>query len=117
MAEFDIVDLTKPVDHLTVHDIVAPLHVALEREFPNREQAAPVLCVVEEAGEFAGAYRRATGQARRAGPWSDVEDELADTVIASYSAAKKLGIDLDAAIHRKGVKILSRGWKDPREGS
>lgn len=70
-----------------------------------------VLCVAEEAGEFVGAYRRWAGLARRPGPFSAVEEELADVVITSFVMAEVLEMNLDEAIERKLEKIYSRGWR------
>lgn len=42
------------------------------------------------------------------------EEELADTVIASFSVAGKLGIDIDAAIRRKMAINKQRPWKHGR---
>jgi NTP pyrophosphatase (non-canonical NTP hydrolase) len=75
-------------------------------------QIAQVLCVAEEAGEFVGAYRRFVGMARRNGPFSDVQNELADVVIAAYTAAEALGIDLEMAIDEKLGVVMTRGWKE-----
>jgi hypothetical protein len=52
--------------------------------------------------------------ARRPGPWSDVQAELADVVLAAYVAAAVLGIDLDAACRAKTAVIYARGWRDAR---
>jgi len=72
------------------------------------------LALAEEVGEFAGAYRRAAGHARRTGDWSDVAAELADVLITAWVAAAVLGIDLDTAWRTKAAVILTRGWRDPR---
>lgn len=50
--------------------------------------------MVEEAGEFAGAYRRWRGYARRPGSREAMEEELVDVVISSFFAADDYGIDL-----------------------
>ena len=74
-------------------------------------QIAQVLCVAEEAGEFVGAFRRWKGLARRDGSFDDVKHELADVVIAAYTAATSLDIDLDEAINEKLAVVMTRGWK------
>lgn len=71
---------------------------------------AQVLCLVEEAGEFASAYRRSTGWARRDGDMREVAQELADVVITAYVAAERLGINLDREITIKRGIIMSRGF-------
>ena len=45
-----------------------------------------MLCVVEEAGEFAGTVRRYMGLARRDGNKQDMQDELADVIISAFIA-------------------------------
>lgn len=55
---------------------------------PGLLLAQQVMCVVEEAGEFVGAYRRHAGMARRTGPWSEVEAELADVLMATHVTAR-----------------------------
>lgn len=79
---------------------------------PEVPEWAQVLNVVGEAGEFAEAYRRYTGHARRSGDIFETAEELADVVISSYVAAHRLGVDLDAAIADKGETIMTRGFKD-----
>lgn len=81
---------------------------------PERDRDLQVIALAEECGEFIGAYRRWTGQARRTGPFADVRAELADVVITAYVVAVKLGVDLDAAVQDKAQTIFSRPWKDPR---
>lgn len=71
-----------------------------------------VLCVAEEAGEFAGAYRRYAGAARRQGSYQEMADEAADVAITIFVACEYLGIDLAQAIRDKTEKIYSRGWQE-----
>ncbi|MFI1916056.1 hypothetical protein [Nocardia sp. NPDC020380] len=86
-----------------------------ESGFPEEGAAnRAVLALAEEAGEFVGAYRRWSGQARRTGSFDDVRAELADVVIISWLAAAELGIDLDAAIADKLKVMFERGWRDER---
>ncbi len=58
------------------------------------------------------AVRRWSGNARRQGPWSDVESELADIVITAFVTAATMTIDLPDAINRKLAVIFSRGWHE-----
>ena len=74
------------------------------------------LALAEEVGEFVGAYRRWSGQARRTGSFSDVQTELADVVITAYVTAHELGIDLDAVIADKLEEIFTRGWREEPAG-
>lgn len=71
---------------------------------------AKVLNVVGEAGEFAEAYRRFTGHARRLGSYDDMCEELADVVISAATCASQLGIDLDEAVEQKFAIVMSRGF-------
>lgn len=71
-----------------------------------------VICLLEEAGEFAAAFRRFTGQARRSGEHKEMAEELADVFIAGAVAAAMLEIDLDAEIAKKMAKNEARGWRE-----
>lgn len=84
----------------------------------DRDSAAnrQVLCLAEEVGEFVGAYRRWSGQARRGGTFTEMRAELADVVITAYVTAHELGIDLDRAIEDKLSVIFTRGWRDDTNG-
>jgi NTP pyrophosphatase (non-canonical NTP hydrolase) len=93
----------------------ARIAARLREHFPaESEPIRQVLAVAEEAGEFVGAFRRAAGLARRSGPWDDVESELADVVLAAFTTAAALRIDLDFAINAKTERLFSRNWRDPR---
>lgn len=70
------------------------------------------LALAEEVGEFVGAWRRYTGQARRTDTYDHVREELADVVITAYVLAAEHLLDLDDAIERKLEKIYSRGWRE-----
>lgn len=71
-----------------------------------------VLALAEECGEFVGAYRRWSGQARRAGAAEDMHAELADVVITAFVTAEEMGIDLDKVITDKANVVLTRGWRE-----
>lgn len=47
--------------------------------------------------------------------WENYVEELADVIIASLSAAGKLGIDIDAAVRRKMEINRARPWKHGKE--
>ncbi len=70
------------------------------------------LALAEEVGEFVGAYRRWSGQARRAGSRHDMEMELACVVITAYITAHVLEIDLDAVAATKLAIILARPGRE-----
>jgi NTP pyrophosphatase (non-canonical NTP hydrolase) len=72
-----------------------------------------VLALAEECGEFVGAYRRWSGQARRTGTAEEMQAELADVVITAFVTAEELGIDLDKVITDKAGVVLTRGWRTP----
>ncbi len=103
------------ISPLTLPGLARTINAACLREdFPaSTLRVQQVLCLAEETGEFVGAYRRWAGLARRTGPWDDVPAELADVVIAAYTTADVLGIDLDAAWRAKARIILTRGWREP----
>lgn len=84
-----------------------------ENGFPDEGAAnRQVLALAEECGEFVGAFRRWSGQARRQGSFEDVRAELADVVITAFVAAEVLGVDLEKAIEAKADVVFSRGWRD-----
>jgi NTP pyrophosphatase (non-canonical NTP hydrolase) len=75
-------------------------------------QNRQVLGLAEEVGEFVGAYRRWSGQARRSGTAEEMYAELADVVITAFVAAEEFGVDLEDLIGQKLVKVFSRGWRE-----
>lgn len=75
-------------------------------EFSSNSQ---VLCIAEEAGEVVKAWARYSGQARRAGTFDAVCEELADLVITCYVAAEHFKIDLASQIDYKLNKVTARG--------
>lgn len=91
-------------------DIFPVINALLVKYAPkgDQEHVGSVVCVAEEAGEFAAAWRRWSGRARRSGTFEEMGHELADTVIASFTAAQCLGIDLPKMIMEKGQIILDR---------
>lgn len=105
----------RPARPLTLPALAATINTAcLAAGFPKATlPAQQVLCLAEETGEFTGAYRRWAGLARRTGTWEEVTAELADVVIAAYTTAAALGIDLDTAWRAKAAVILTRGWRQP----
>ena len=111
------------MDYLTLDEYIAP---ALQRvvkrtvtelriAFPGmyeQHPLQPTVCVTEEAGEFAGAMRRAMGLARRKGTIPEAEDECVDVIISALCAAEIYGFDLETAFERKLSKIFTRGWHE-----
>lgn len=79
--------------------------------FDESPTVRQVLALAEEVGEFVGAFRRWSGQARRSGSFEDVESELADVVITAFVTAEVLGIKLEQQISRKFDVIMNRGWR------
>jgi hypothetical protein len=84
----------------------------LEEHFPGLTTNAQVIMLSEETGEFCGAYRRWSGQARRSDTWENVGLELADVVIGAYVVAFYLGMNLNDFIGRKLAVVHSRGWRE-----
>lgn len=86
----------------------------LRRNGFDPEQAVnrQVLGLAEEVGEFVGAYRRWSGQARRSGTADEMHEELADVIITAFVTAHELGIDINAVIAAKLRKVHTRGWRD-----
>jgi NTP pyrophosphatase (non-canonical NTP hydrolase) len=71
-----------------------------------------VLNLAEEVGEFVGAYRRWSGQARRTGTAGEMREELADVIITAFVTAQELGVDIQTVIAAKLDRIHSRGWRE-----
>lgn len=98
------------MDMVTAHAIVDQIRMKGFTKEAQPDRAA--LAVVEESGEFIGAYRRWTGQARRTGPESAVIEELADVVISAYAMAAEHGWDLNEAVTNKLHIAFARGWRE-----
>jgi len=85
-------------------------------EGENNVQGWPVECaaVIEcEAGELYDAAQE--WEDRLFGGYEHFTEELADVVIACFSVAGKLDIDIDAAIRRKMEINKGRPWKHGKE--
>ena len=67
----------------------------------------------EEVGEFAGAYNRYRGWARRPGNSADVLEELSDVVISAFVMFAVMGEDAQPHIMRKLRKVITRGYVNP----
>ncbi len=76
------------------------------------EPTRQALALAEETGEFVGAYRRWSGQARRTGTREEMEDELVDVIVTAFATAVVLEIDIEVALERKLYVIFHREWKD-----
>lgn len=96
-----------------LQQIATDLLKALEENRPDHEHDAQiaVVCLAEEVGELASAWRRWAGKARRSGTFEEMEAELADVLIVAASFAVRAGIDIDRAVQKKLDTIYSRGWK------
>lgn len=75
---------------------------------PKTLDVQQALAVVEEAGEFAQAFRRWKGMARTPGTFDAVRSELADVVITAYVTARVLDFDLDDEVTTRIMAVLSR---------
>lgn len=78
---------------------------------------AQMLMLAEEAGEVIGAYRRATGRARRTDTIEHVHEELADVIIGAYVVAHEMNFDLDKEIQNKLEIVFERGWRENVDAS
>jgi NTP pyrophosphatase (non-canonical NTP hydrolase) len=92
----------------TAADVAGHLEAAGFTESVTLRQT---LALAEEVGEFVGAVRRHAGMARRPGPFSDVEAELADVVLTAFVTAHTMGIDLRQALEDKLAVVYTRGWR------
>lgn len=114
----------------TLPEIIAALVTELSEHAkqgasPTEWMDQQAMCVVEEAGEFVGAYRRWRGFARRPGNAQDVEDELADVIVSTccmielwsrvWSGADGSGDPIGAIVAKKLSTIFSRGWVNKDE--
>lgn len=85
------------MDMQTAHEIVACLR---ENGFgPEQGVDRQVLALMEESGEFVGAYRRWRGWARRPGSFEDMRAEIADVMITTYVTAAEAGLDIDPTLN------------------
>jgi NTP pyrophosphatase (non-canonical NTP hydrolase) len=75
---------------------------------PETLDIQQALAVVEEAGEFAQAFRRWKGMARTTGTFDAVRLELADVVVTAYVMADVLGINLDEDVTNRIRAVLDR---------
>ncbi|GAB3854765.1 MazG nucleotide pyrophosphohydrolase domain-containing protein [Dactylosporangium cerinum] len=101
-----------PFDLSELPDTAADIAKHLEAAgFTESAQLRQTLALAEEVGEFVGAVRRHAGMARRPGPFSDVEAELADVVLTAFVTAHTMGIDLRQAIEDKLAVVYTRGWR------
>lgn len=72
------------------------------------------MCIAEEAGEFIGAFRRATNKARRSGTWAEVREEIADVLITAAAFADMMDWNLESLLKEKEKVIYRRGWKEAK---
>jgi len=71
---------------------------------------AQAMKVVEEAGEFIGAYGRWRGFSRRSGSMAQLTEEPADVVIASLLMFAVLDKDAQMYVKAKLFKVITRGY-------
>jgi NTP pyrophosphatase (non-canonical NTP hydrolase) len=100
---------TTPDMQKVAHEIAIKLH---ENGWKKGDVDAQILMLAEEVGEVIGAYRRATGRARRTDTMEHVHEELADVIIGAYVVAHEMNFDLNQAIDDKLAIVFSRGWRD-----
>lgn len=124
-------DIDGPVDlgnlPIIIKELVSELAMHAKQGASDTEwMDAQAMCVVEEAGEFIGAYRRWRGFARRPGSADDVENELADVIISTscmiqlwliMNGSSGETVDsLETVVARKLDQIFSRGWINKDSG-
>jgi NTP pyrophosphatase (non-canonical NTP hydrolase) len=104
----------RPADQVDLTGHAAVISECLRRNGfdPAQPVSRQVLGVAEEVGEFVGAYRRWSGQARRSGTAEQMWQELADVIIATFVTAHELGIDINAVIMAKLHTVHTRGWRE-----
>jgi NTP pyrophosphatase (non-canonical NTP hydrolase) len=109
------IDGTDELDLGNLGDVID--YVSRSIRASSKQGASPVewrdsqaMCVVEEAGEFIGEYRRLKGFARRAGNREHMLEELADVVISALVMFENLDVDAAAAIEKKLRVIVTRGY-------
>jgi NTP pyrophosphatase (non-canonical NTP hydrolase) len=85
-------------------------HFARQGASDDEWRDAQAMCVVEEAGEFIAAYRRFRGFARRDGDIKDVQEELADVVIAALMMFAVMDVDSQLYVKAKLWKVITRGY-------
>jgi len=105
-------------ERVNLQQIAQDLNRVLDEQVPEQGHGLDqkAMCIAEEAGELVGAYRRWSGQARRAGTKQELAAEVADLIICTSSFAERAGIDISEAVSAKLEKIYSRGWKQLWDG-
>lgn len=92
-------------------DITGGLTLPEEFILPERATMAQVDGLAIDVGHFLKAWRRSSGNARKAGTTAETMMSLAHVVIAVHRVAAILNIDLDDAVVAKLRIIYSRGWR------
>lgn len=111
-------DIEWLVEDLSMDTLTEVMHEVGQQIKDNAQQGASeeewldsqAMCVVEEAGEFIGEYRRLRGFARRPGNREDLLSELADVIIAAGLMFSYLDADMHEEIQAKLRKIVTRGY-------
>jgi NTP pyrophosphatase (non-canonical NTP hydrolase) len=106
------VDYTGITGDLPRHAALIVGHLRCNGFDPKHAVNRQVLALAEEVGEFVGAYRRWSGQARRTDTAEHVHEELADVIITAFVTARELGVDIDAVVGAKLATIYTRGWRE-----
>jgi NTP pyrophosphatase (non-canonical NTP hydrolase) len=106
MDELDLGNLGDVIEYVSRSIRASSTQGATKQEWKDSQ----AMCVVEEAGEFIGEYRRLKGFARRAGDREHMLDELADVVISALVMFENLDEDPAEAIEKKLRVIVTRGY-------
>lgn len=109
--EWCVEDLSMGDFASVISDIASTIkYNACQGATDNEWADAQAMCVVEEAGEFIGEYRRLRGFARRAGDREAMLAELSDVVIAAMVMFWNLDADPHTYIQDKLRTIVTRGY-------
>lgn len=117
LLENDLRDLQFTNLVIFMEKLTEEIKVHAQRGNTDQEwQDAQALKLAEEVGEFAGAYNRWRGFARRDGMMGDVLEELSDVIISGFAMFAILGFDPEVYMKDKLNKVITRGYVDPASG-
>lgn len=86
--------------------------LVVSRGFEKETVAEVFMLLLEEAGEFAKAARKATGvKVDKESRVHDLHEEAADVFWLLIDLCNRLNIDLEKAFREKELKNQSRNWK------
>lgn len=99
-----------------MESLTEEIQVFAKRDNSDEEwRDAQAMKLAEEVGEFAGAYNRWRGWARRDGSMADVLEELSDVIISAFAMFAIMDFDAQVYIKDKLTKVITRGYVNPSE--